>query len=263
MRDWHIHLERGPYTVEWAEQFVRRAEKLGIREICLLEHSVRFFEFHPTFTQVRAYNDYQRHWFDEKVQTARHLDEFKRFGDKLRAKNYPVTIKLGLEICYFPQHADVIEQVTRDGYFDLLLGSVHWIDNWTFNQRKNQWQGRDVNALYRRYFELQNQAADSGLFDILAHPDLIRCFGFAPDFNLNEQYKTLCQKVKAQGMLLEMNGSQGPGLHPDFFGCRQGLRRAVLCRVRRALSGRCGQKLDCHLSPTGRGLNAVDPALFV
>ena len=31
MRDWHIHLERGPYTVEWAEQFVRRAEKLGLR----------------------------------------------------------------------------------------------------------------------------------------------------------------------------------------------------------------------------------------
>lgn len=87
MRDWHIHLERGPYTVEWAEQFVRRAEKLEIREICLLEHSVRFFEFHPTFAQARAYNDYQQHWFDEKVQTARHLDEFKRFGDRLRAKN--------------------------------------------------------------------------------------------------------------------------------------------------------------------------------
>ena len=86
---------------------------------------MRFFEFHPTFAQARAYNDYQRQWFDEKVQTARHLDEFKRFGDRLRAKNYPVKIKLGLEICYFPQHADVIEQVTRDGYFDLLLGSVH------------------------------------------------------------------------------------------------------------------------------------------
>lgn len=178
---------------------------------------MRFFEFHPTFAQARAYNDYQRQWFDEKVQTARHLDEFKRFGDALRAKNYPVKIKLGLEICFFPQHADVIEQVTRDGYFDLLLGSVHWIDNWTFNQRKNQWQGRDVNALYRRYFELQNQAADSGLFDILAHPDLIRCFGFTPDFDLTEQYKTLCQKVKAQGMLLEMNGAKGPGLHPDFL----------------------------------------------
>lgn len=47
MRDWHIHLERGPYTVEWAEQFVRRAEKLGIREICLLEHSVRFLSSTP------------------------------------------------------------------------------------------------------------------------------------------------------------------------------------------------------------------------
>ena len=71
--------------------------------------------------------------------------------------------------------------------------------------------------MYRRYFELQNQAADSGLFDILAHPDLIRCFGFTPDFDLTEQYKTLCQKVKAQGMLLEMNGAKGPGLHPDFL----------------------------------------------
>ncbi len=40
MRDWHIHLERGPYTVEWAEQFVRRAEKLGISEICLLEQII-------------------------------------------------------------------------------------------------------------------------------------------------------------------------------------------------------------------------------
>ena len=45
MRDWHIHLERGPYTVEWAEQFVRRAEEQRISEICLLEHSVRFFFF--------------------------------------------------------------------------------------------------------------------------------------------------------------------------------------------------------------------------
>lgn len=61
----------------------------------------------------------------------------------------------------------------------------------------------------------RRQTAD--LFDILAHPDLIRCFGFAPDFNLKEQYKTLCQKVKAQGMLLEMNGAKGPGLHPDFL----------------------------------------------
>ena len=43
MRDWHVHLERGTYTVEWAEQFVRRAEELGIRVICLLEHSGALF----------------------------------------------------------------------------------------------------------------------------------------------------------------------------------------------------------------------------
>ena len=66
MKDLHIHIERGPYTVSWIENFIERAQQTGMDEICLLEHSIRFRDFHPAFKESREYNSYQRKWFDEK-----------------------------------------------------------------------------------------------------------------------------------------------------------------------------------------------------
>ncbi|MGN1202510.1 MAG: PHP domain-containing protein, partial [Eubacterium sp.] len=143
MKDLHIHIERGPYTVSWIEQFIEKAVQENLDEICLLEHSIRFKDFHPTFKEAREYNLYQQRWFDENAKTAHTLDEFKRLAQDIRSRTYPVKVSFGLEICYFEQHIDFIRDITSDGFFDYLLGSVHWIDNWTFNQRKYQWLGRD------------------------------------------------------------------------------------------------------------------------
>jgi len=43
--DAHVHLERGPYTREWLEQFVAQARRTGVTELHLLEHTHRFVEF--------------------------------------------------------------------------------------------------------------------------------------------------------------------------------------------------------------------------
>ena len=77
MKDLHIHIERGPYTIEWIEQFISKAEKMGIDEICLLEHSIRFTDFHPTFKEAREYNLYQKRWFDGKAKCAHSLEDRK------------------------------------------------------------------------------------------------------------------------------------------------------------------------------------------
>ncbi|HBR31007.1 MAG TPA: hypothetical protein DD733_02875 [Clostridiales bacterium] len=47
MIDAHIHLERGPYTLQWINEFVKTAVSRGIDEIWLLEHCYRFSEFVP------------------------------------------------------------------------------------------------------------------------------------------------------------------------------------------------------------------------
>ena len=42
MTDGHIHIERGPYTLEWIDQFVKRAVEMGLDEIRLLVHKYIF-----------------------------------------------------------------------------------------------------------------------------------------------------------------------------------------------------------------------------
>ena len=49
MKDVHIHIERGPYTKEWIDTFVKQAVEMGLDEIYLLEHSHRFQEFSPMY----------------------------------------------------------------------------------------------------------------------------------------------------------------------------------------------------------------------
>ena len=216
-KDLHIHIERYDYSMESIEKFIAKAEKMGLDEICLLEHSIRFKDFHPAFKEAREYNSYQRKWFDEKAKTANELDEFKALADKIRQKSYLVKVSFGLEICWFEQHENFIRNLVSDNFFDYLLGSVHWVDNWTFNQRKYQWLGRDVDEIYRRYFALENSLVKSDIFDIIAHPDLITCHNLYPSYDLKDEYDNLCKNVKKHNMYHEMNTSKGLGVNDEFF----------------------------------------------
>jgi histidinol-phosphatase (PHP family) len=216
-KDLHIHIERGAYTKEWIDKFVAQAVKMDIDEINLLEHSIRIKEFHPTFEQARNYNSYQKKWFDAKCTQAHTMAEYKALVDEIRNNEYPVKINFGLEICWFEQHEDFIRNIVDDGYFDYLLGSVHWIDNWTFNQRKYQWLGRDKNEIYKRYYEMSNTLIESDIFDIIAHPDLIRCHSIYPDYDLSQTYKNLCENAKAHNVMIEMNTSKSMGINSEFL----------------------------------------------
>lgn len=217
MKDLHIHIERGPCNKQWLEKFIEKAQQENLEEICLLEHSIRFKEFYPAFKEAEEYNLYQKRWVQGKEKSAYSIYDFKKVAQEIRESDYPVKVSFGIEVCYFEQHCDLIYDLTKDGFFDYILGSVHWIDNWTFNQRKYQWLGKDYNEIYKRYFELENSLVKSGLFDIIAHPDLITCHNLYPDFDLSDTYKALCENVKAENMMLEMNTSKGLGVNKQFF----------------------------------------------
>lgn len=217
LKDLHIHIERGDYTLEWIDKFVNQAVKMNIDEINLLEHSIRIKEFHPTFKEAREYNLYQKRWFEGKQQQAHTMAEYKALIDNVRSRKYPVKINFGLEICWFEQHEDFIRKQVSDGYFDYLIGSVHWIDNWTFNQRKYQWLGKDVNRLYERYYQMSETLIESDIFDIIGHPDLIGCHSLYPSYDLTPTYKSLCEKAKAHNVMVEMNTSKGLGLNEKFL----------------------------------------------
>ncbi|MDP4091732.1 MAG: PHP domain-containing protein [Bacillota bacterium] len=223
MIDGHIHLERGSYTLEWANKFVNYAQKRGISEIRLLEHTFRFTEFCNVFKSISGYNEFQKEWLDRKMQTS--LDSYKSFIVEMRKIRFPIKVYFGLEVCYLEDSEDSIKELLSGFDWDFVTGSVHWIDGWGFDHRKEFWEGRDIDATYRRYYEIMKNLIKSGLFSTLAHPDSIKCFGHLPTCDLKGTYCELADLLNKYQMSAEQSaglfinyGCRELGMNPDMLG---------------------------------------------
>ena len=204
MIDGHIHIERGPYTVDWINQFVNRAVETGLDEIWLLEHCYRFEEFVPMYDSVCVYSEYVNAWFHRKYGTLK-LADYLDLIQRARNEQFPVKVKFGLEICYFKEFEPLIAELTRDKGFDFLLGSVHFVDDFAFDHKPEHWAGMDVDKLYRKYFEDSVSLAESGLFDGIGHPDALKLFGHKPSFSLTESYERMAKALSKSGMYADQN----------------------------------------------------------
>ncbi len=204
MIDGHIHIERGEYTIEWIWEFVKKAQEMGIDEIGLLEHNYLFEEFAPMYDSACAYSEYVKNWFKRKAGN-RKLDEYLRLIDQVRKEEFPVKIKFGLEVCYFPKYEEFTSDLVKDKGFDFLLGSMHFVDDFAFDHNAEMWEGEDVDRVYRRYFEDSVLLARSGIFDGIGHPDTIKLFGHRPSFPLTEYYENLAVELSKSGMYADQN----------------------------------------------------------
>ncbi len=204
MVDGHIHIERGPYTLEWIDQFVSKAVEMGLDEICLLEHNYIFEEFAPMYGSVCAYSEYVDAWF-RRSAGAHKLADYLELIERVRNHSFPIKIKFGLEICYFKEFEGFISELTQGKGFDFLLGSVHFVDDFAFDHQAGHWAGLDVDRIYRRYFEDSVSLARSGLFDGIGHPDAIKLFGHKPSYPLTDCYESLAEELSKSNMYADQN----------------------------------------------------------
>ncbi len=182
MIDAHIHIERGPYTKEWIDHFVRQALYMNLDEIWILEHCYRFREFVPMYDGVCNYSRYIDHWFRETAGVLE-LSDYLRLIDEIRNSNPAMKINFGLEVCYFHQFEEFVYQHTKNLELDFIVGSVHFVDNFAFDHKREHWNTVDVDTIFRRYFDVSIELAKSGIFDGIAHPDSIKLFGHRPSFS--------------------------------------------------------------------------------
>lgn len=168
--DYHMHLrapdadhERIDHTADAIERYVEYAVERGVDEIALTEHVYYFVETRDVWTLP-----YQ---LERCVHS---LDEY--CGAVLEAKRRGLPVKLGLEVDWVPARADELAAALEPYPWDLLLGSVHWIDGLAVDQRPGLWE-LGVEAVWARYTRELEAAARSGHFDVLAHPDLVKIFG--------------------------------------------------------------------------------------
>lgn len=222
MTDVHIHIERGPYTREWIERFVRQAVCAGLEEIWLLEHSFRFVEFAPLYDAVRRYSPYQDSWY--RARAVRSIRDYQALITAMRPVEFPVRVRWGLEVCYFPEHEALTRELLNAFPYDFAVGSVHWVGGFGFDHRAEFWDGLDVDAVYRDYYDLALRLVRSGLFTGLAHPDSIKCFHRYPQQDLTAVYRRLADALNARQMYAEQSG----GLALNYGFEELGMNRTML-----------------------------------
>lgn len=227
MIDGHVHLERGPYTKEWMAKFIRQAEQMGITELYLLEHTHRFEEFLDLYESIfkdTLVSKEQKEWFYKNPKLK--LQEYIDFITQMKKENWPIKIKYGLEVCYFPEKEEFLRQRLNTYNWDFLTGSVHWIEGWGFDNPKTKWswEYKDVDETYEKYYSIMMQLVNSKLFNTLAHPDSIKCFGYSPDKELRNTYIHLAKALSENNMKTEFS----TGLWINYGRHQLGMNRELL-----------------------------------
>jgi len=143
-----------------------------------------------------------------------------------------VQVRFGLEVDYFPGKEEEIKQIISYFPVDYVIGSVHFIDDWSFDSDESLYGKWSNNDLYRMYFELVQQAVKSGLFDIIGHFDLIKKLNCWPETDQSPLFEETLKIVKEANVVLELNTSGLDRPCKEFFpnreilsmACKQGIQ---------------------------------------
>lgn len=193
--DYHLHTRLCGHAAGEVEEYLARAVQAGIREVGFSDHLPLYFL--PPGREIPGY--------------AMGEEDLPLYVDLIKkgAAGCPVPVKLGIEADYVPGHEQKLASLLAAYPFDYVIGSVHFIDGWGFDNAAEleEYSRRDLDQVYEQYFQLLQQAALTGLFDVMAHPDLIKKFNFRPTRDLRPLYEDTARAFKKAGVCVEVNAA--------------------------------------------------------
>jgi histidinol-phosphatase (PHP family) len=146
--------------------------------------------------------------FDEGYRMR--FDEMEKYENEVfelkdKYKNQ-IDIKLAYEVDYLPEHMD--ERVFERNV-DYFIGSVHFINKWGFDNPEfiGEYKNKDLDQLWSEYFDTIKDLANSGMFDIVGHIDLLKIFNFLPKKDIVELAYPALEAIKKSGMAIEINAA--------------------------------------------------------
>ena len=138
-----------------------------------------------------------------------------------------ISILFGIEVDYFSDMEEEIKASLQPFNFDYIIGSIHFLDGWNYDTDKSRYTEFSNDYLYEWYFRELQKAAKSGLFDVMAHPDLIKKFRIWPETSKKQLFEQTAAVFAGSGVAFEVNTSgkdrpcgaffPGPELLESFF----------------------------------------------
>ena len=247
MIDLHMHTARCGHASGTPREYLDAGAAAGVSVMCFTDHL-------PLPADTPRATEYAM----PPEQLQEYVSDIRAVAAQSSRDGGPEVL-VGIEADWIEGRADEIRRTCDESAFDMVLGSVHFIDDWAFDDpdltaRYADW---DIAKLWDRYFSTLETAARSGLFDVMAHPDLVKKFGFLPDVDPSGWYEQTVEVLAATGTAFEVNtaGLRKPcaELYPavDFL---KAAARLGVCVT-------CGS--DAHRpSEVGAGMGAARDALL-
>jgi histidinol-phosphatase (PHP family) len=179
-----------------AAEYVAAARAAGLAEIGFSDHSP------------------MPEYFDNWRMLDGELPQYFEWVHEAREAAGDMPVRMGLEVDWIEGGEGWIENLAERAPWDYLIGSVHYIGSWNFDNPAEKQRFTDFGAeeAWNRYWELFGNAARSGFFDIMGHPDLIKKFGHRPPDDLGRYYEPAVAAVAKSGAAIEINTA---GLYKD------------------------------------------------
>jgi histidinol-phosphatase (PHP family) len=204
LTDYHVHLrpddEDTPperyFTAANAERYREAASERGIAELGVAEHIHRFTQSLDIWQ-----HPWWRHW-------AR--DDVDRYCEFVRDET---DLRLGIEADYVSGREDRIAGFLDAREWDFVVGSVHFVRDAAVDLEGSEWEhvwgaGERPDRVWERYFATLAEAARSGLYDIMAHPDLVKVWGSArpqPERDPRHYYEPAVEAMLDAGVAMEVS----------------------------------------------------------
>jgi len=191
--DYHMHTPLCGHAVGLPAEYARQAIAVGLEEIGFSDHAPMVNREMPGITMnIKQLPEYYR-----MMESVR--EEFK---GNLR-------IKIGIEADFIPGYEEKTRMILKDFPYDYVIGSVHFIKEWGFDnpEEREKWDQKDVDQVYSDYYELLRRCAQSGLYDIMGHVDLVKKFGHRPSSDMSAEIRKTAKVFKESGVAVEINTS--------------------------------------------------------
>lgn len=200
--DSHMHTPLCKHAWGEPEEYAQQAVKAGLKGIIFTCHCPMPNGFWPTVRMSESEFD-------------TYLAIVQRAADAFKGK---LDIRLGIESEYFPGCEEYISALHQRADFHYVLGAVHW----QAKEYLNKFETGTIENFRRTYFEHLAKSAESGLYDALAHPDLVKnyhpdswCFAI-----VKNTVSTVLDRIAATGVAMELNTS---GLNKSYSEMNPGI----------------------------------------
>ena len=182
MIDYHLHViahDARPMTVENILSYCEVARSRGVRQMGITEHD-------------------------------RYLDKIDVAAfQEAREASPDVLLRLGIEIDFVPGQEERMDADCTALPYDYVIGSVHRVDGDEVDRATDQsvYERYETYELYAAYYRNVREAALSGRFEVIGHPDLIKIFRRYPDRDITPLLEETADAVAESGVVVDVNAA--------------------------------------------------------